>query len=182
MTRHFPKPTSATFKGKAHFQVPTISKEMTLNSEAMPPSSKSSSFRRVTHSQGNKLSLGPEASFIGIKEQRCPCKKRLKTRNELASESNHHEPVTVGDEVKGKGEPILGSPSFSSLSPRKRKESEQTEKEQRETKISPKSAIVHEIHSDDEVPMFFKEKPDSVFKKEEMKQDADTQMQKDIEE
>jgi hypothetical protein len=167
--------------------VPTVSKEVTPNPEAMPPGSKSSSFRRVTRSQGNKLSSEPEVSFIGINEQRRPRKKRLRTRDELASGSkpNHHEPVTVGDEVKGKGEPILGSPSFSSLSPRERKETEQTGKEQREKKISPKSAIVHEIHSDDEaneVPMFFREKPDSVFKKEEMKQDTDTQMQKEIEE
>ena len=101
------------------------------------------------------------------------------------SKPNHHKPVTVRDEVKEKGELILGSPSFSSLSPRERKESEQTGKEQREKKISPKSAIVHEIHSDDEakeIPMFFKEKLDRVFKKEEMKQDVDTQMQKEIEE
>ena len=68
MARHFPKPTSATFRGKSQFQVPTVSKEVTPNSEATPPSSRSSSFRRVTHSQGNKFSLGPKESFIGIKE------------------------------------------------------------------------------------------------------------------
>ena len=68
VTRHFPKPTSATFRGKTQSQVPTVSKEVTPNSEATPPSSKSSSFRRVTCSQGNKLSSEPEASFIGIKE------------------------------------------------------------------------------------------------------------------
>ena len=111
----------------------------------------------------------------------------MRIHDELApgSKLNHHEPITVRDDVKGRGEPILGSPSFSSLSPCERKESEQTEKEQKEKKISPKSAIVHKIHSDDEadeVPMFFKEKPDSIFKKEEMKQDADRQMQKEIEE
>ena len=105
----------------------------------------------------------------------------MSIHDELAPRSklNHHEPIIVRDEVKGKGEPILGSSSFSSLSPRERKESEQIGKEQREKKISPRSAIVHEIHSDDEVdevPIFFKEKPDSVFKKEEMKQDTDTQM------
>ena len=74
--------------------------------------------------------MEPEASFVGFKEQRHPQKKRLRTRDELAprSKPNHHEPVTVRDEVKGKGEPILGSPSFPSLSPRERKESEQTEK------------------------------------------------------
>ena len=72
-----------------------------------------------------------EASFVGFKEQRCPRKKRLRIREELApgSKLNHHEPVTVRDEVKGKGESILGLPSFSSLSPRERKESEQTEQE-----------------------------------------------------
>ena len=68
VTRHFPRPTSATLRGKAHFQVPTVSKEVTPNLEATPPNSKSSSFRGVTRSQGNKLSLEPEASFIGIKE------------------------------------------------------------------------------------------------------------------
>ena len=31
MTRHFPKPTSATFRGKAHVQVPIVSKEVTPN-------------------------------------------------------------------------------------------------------------------------------------------------------
>ena len=50
MTRHFPKPTSATFRGKTHVQVPTVSKEVTPNPEVMPPSSKSTSFKRVTHS------------------------------------------------------------------------------------------------------------------------------------
>ena len=105
----------------------------------------------------------------------------MSTCDELASQPkpNHHEPVTVRNEVKGIGKPILGPPSILSLSSRERKESEQIGKEQREKKISPKSTIVHKIHSDDEadeVPIFFKEKPDSVFKKEEMKQDADTQM------
>ena len=50
MTRHFPKPTSATFRGKMNVQVPIISKEVTLNPEVMPPSSKSTSFKRVTRS------------------------------------------------------------------------------------------------------------------------------------
>ena len=139
-----------------------------MNFEATPPSSKPSSFRRVTGSQGNKFSLGPKASFIEIKEQRHPCKKRLRTHNELASEPkpNHHEPVTVSNEVKGIGKPILGSPSISSPSSRERKESEQIGKEQREKKISPKSAIVHEIHSDDEadeVPIFFNKNELNLF-------------------
>lgn len=128
----------------------------------------------------------PKASFIG-KEQRHPRKKRLRTQNELASKSklNHHEPIIVSNEVKGIGEPILGSPSILSLISHERKESEQIGKEQRENKISSKSVIVHEIHSDDEaneVLVFFKEKPDKVFKKEENEQDTDTQMQMEIKE
>ena len=121
VTRHFPKPTSTTFRGKAHFHVPTVSKEVTPNSKIMLPSSKSSSFRRVTRSQGNKLSLGLEASFIGIKEQRHPWKKRLRTWNELVSKPNHHESVIVSNEAKGIGEPILGSHSISSPSSHERK-------------------------------------------------------------
>lgn len=111
----------------------------------------------------------------------------MRTRNELASEpkSNHHEFVTVSNEVKGIGETILGSPSISSPSSRERKESERIGKEQKEKKISPKLAIVHEIHSDDEadeVPLFLKEKLDTVCKKEEKEQDTDAQMQKEIKE
>ena len=102
----------------------------------------------------------------------------MRTRDELAFElkPNHHEPVTVSNEVKGIGEQILGSPSISSPSSCEREESEQIGKEQKEKKISPKSAIVHEIHSDDEadeIPVFLKEKPDKVFKKEEKEQDTD---------
>ena len=84
------------------------------------------------------------------------------------SKLNHHEPVTVRDEVTGKGELILGSPLFSSLSPHERKESKKIEQEQKEKKIFPKSTVVHEIHSDDEaneVPIFSKEKPDSISRK-----------------
>ena len=105
----------------------------------------------------------------------------MRTRDKLASGSkpNHHEPITERDEVKGKGKPILGSPSFSSLSPRERKENEQTEQEQKDKKTFPKSAIIHEIYSDDEanqVLVFLKEKTDGVFKKEKIKQEANTKM------
>ena len=70
MARHFPKPTTATFSRKTQSQVPTVSKEVTLNFETTSSSSKPSSFRRVTRSQGNKFSLEPEPSSTGIKEQR----------------------------------------------------------------------------------------------------------------
>ena len=58
------------------------------------------------------------------------------------SQSNHYEPVIVRDEAKRKGEPILGLPSFSSLSPRERKESEQTEQEQKDKKSTNTNKIL----------------------------------------
>ena len=70
MTRHFPKPTSATFRGKTHVQVPVVSKEVAPNLEVTPPSSKSTSFKRVTRSQSNKLFSKPEAFSVGFKEQK----------------------------------------------------------------------------------------------------------------
>lgn len=55
VTRHFPKPTSATFRGKTHVQVPIVSKEVAPNPKVTSPSSKSTSFKRVARSQSNKL-------------------------------------------------------------------------------------------------------------------------------
>ena len=110
---------------------------------------------------------------------------RIHEESAHGSQLDHPKPVIVRDEAKRKGEPFLGSPSFSSPSPREIKESEQAEQEQKDKKTFPKSAIIHEIQSDDEadeVPICLKKKLDGVVKKEKMKQEADTQMQKEIEE
>ena len=113
MAKHFPKPTSATFRGKAQSQAPTVSKGVTLNFETTSSSSKPSSFRRVTCNQGNKFSSGPETSSTRIKEQRYTCKKRVRNRNESISGPNHQDPVSVSKKAKKIGKPILGSPSNS---------------------------------------------------------------------
>ena len=181
MTRHFPKPTSSTIRGKMQVQVLVASKEVVPNPKVTPPSSKSTLFKRVTRSQSNELFLKPEAFSVGFKEQKRPRKKRMRFQEELApgSQSNHSEPVTVRDEAKRKGERIPGSPSFSSPSPQERKEGEQVEQEHKDKKTFPKSAIIHEIQSDDEadeVPICLKKKPDGVVKKEKMKQETYTQM------
>lgn len=163
MAKHFPKPTSVTFRGKAQSQASTVSKRVTPNFETIAPSSKPSSFRRVMRSQGNKFSSRLEPSSTGIKEQRYRWKKRVRVLNESVSRPNHEDPVSVSKKVKKIGKPILGSPSNSGPSSLGKKENTKIGNEQTEKKIFPQSVIVHEIHSeaknDGDIPMSFKEKP-----------------------
>ena len=113
MAKHFPKPTSATFRGKAQSQVSTVSKRVTPNFVTTASSLKPSSFRRATRSQVNKFSSGPEPSSTGAREQSCAYIKRVRDINESVSRPDHEDPVSVGKKVKKIGKRILGSPSNS---------------------------------------------------------------------
>lgn len=112
--KHFPKPTGATFRKKGKVwesQVLTVFKRMNPKSMTTKSGPKPSSLKRVTRSQSNKFSSGPEPSSTGIKDLSQIHKKRVRDPNEAVPESNHENPVSVSKMIKKISKPVLGSPS-----------------------------------------------------------------------
>ena len=149
--KHFPKPTGATFreKGKAwESQAPNVSRRITPKPMTIESSPKTLSLKRVTRSQSNKFSSGPEPSSTKIKDLIQIHKKRVRDPNEIVSKSNHEDLVLVSKKIKKIGKPILGSPSNSGPRSCGKKENTKVGKKKKEKKIFPQSTVINEIHSE----------------------------------